>query len=239
LPVKPKTLYFVGQILYAMQQQPDFKEIAAQLRQPSGAMGIATAERMQVNNQHMIEQTIRVLKAAKGHNVLEIGPGGAYHLPFLLAQAPGINSYTGIDISSTMVDLARQTNAGILSDTIQFVLAPADQGFVSIPASEHYHKIFTVNTLYFWDKPLQQAGELYRALARGGQLVLSFASAAFMRSLPFTTYGFNLYTTEQAASLLEEASFHIEDIHTETEKVPGMPEEAMLRTFHIIIAGKK
>ncbi len=222
-----------------MEGTPDFKTIAAQLRQPSGDDGITTAERMSDNNGNMIRRCIDHLNIQDQDLVLEMGPGGGTHLPYVLAKANGIR-YEGIDISTTMVALANNENKpAIESGQAAFQAIDPVDGYVRIPAGDgQYNRIFTVNTLYFWDNAPAQAAELYRVLRPGGILALCFATEAFMKTLPFTEFGFTLYSPEKAAGLLTDAGFHIVDTLSEPEQVTSNAGHTVEREFIVLLASR-
>jgi SAM-dependent methyltransferase len=220
-------------------EQPDFKQIAEQLRHPTGQDGIATAERMSVNNGGMIKKCIDHLKVKDNDQVLEIGPGGGLHVPYLLEKATHI-IYTGADISDTMVALAKEQNGTFVANGVaSFVQVEIKDNCAVLPfAGNNFDDIFTVNTLYFWDDALAQAKEICRVLKPEGTLALCFATEAFMSALPFTQYGFNLYTVEKAQTLLEAAGFKIKDVITEKENVMAPGGELLEREFIVMLAKK-
>lgn len=222
-----------------MEGTPDFKAIAAQLRQPSGDDGIATAERMSDNNGNMIRRCIDHLNIQDKNRVLEMGPGGGTHLPYVLPKAKDIY-YQGIDISATMVALASSLNQpAIESGQAAFLAIDPVDGYVRIPGDDRqYDRIFTVNTLYFWDNAPAQAAELFRVLRPGGVFALCFATEAFMKTLPFTEFGFNLYSPEKATDLLAAAGFHIVDVISETEQVTSNAGHTVEREFIVLLASR-
>jgi len=189
-------------------EQPDFKAIAAQLRNPDGAEGIKTAVRMSENNAFMITSTIDSLPVQPGDRLFELGPGGGKHLSYLFEQYPDV-LYTGADISETMIGMATQHNRALVEGScVSMVAVQPENGCCFLPfPGHHFDHIFTVNTLYFWDNAPAQAKELLRVLKPGGTLAVCFAPEDFMKTLPFTQYGFRLYTEEHATRLLEDAGF--------------------------------
>src|SRR5690606_19647135 len=72
-----------------------------------------------------------------------------------------------------------------------------------------FDKVFTVNTLYFWEEPELQLSEIRRVLRPTGIFCLAIASKAFMETLPFSRYGFRLYSPEEASQLLANNGFTI------------------------------
>lgn len=220
-------------------EQPDFKEIAGQLRHPKGETGLETARRMAENNAGMIRSCIDQLHVKAGDNLLEIGPGGGEHLPYLLSKADDLR-YTGADISETMIHMATEAHQDLVhKGTATFSLVAVDNGYVRLPyESDSFNAIFTVNTIYFWDNAAAQAREIYRVLMPGGTCAVCFATEAFMQGLPFTRYDFNLYTTDKARGLLEAAGFQFKGIHEERETIYSNAGPLMERDFIVLLVTK-
>ena len=213
-------------------QDIDWKQVASQLRKPENEDGLATAARMEQNNGGMISETIKALQLQDRDTVLELGFGNGAHVKQILDTAIDVQ-YTGVDISSTMVTLAGELNKDyVASGKAIFSLT---DGLTLPYTGNRFDKIFTVNTLYFWEQPLAYAREIYRVLKPGGKFCLCFADAAFMEQLPFVQYGFTLYSLQQATDLLSKAGFtgitpqlQHEDLHS-----PGAP--GMVERDYIIL----
>ncbi len=217
-----------------MMQEPDWQEIARQLGNPNGSEGIKTAERMQENNAGMIRKAIDVLRINNDDRILEIGFGNGSHLPYILSQAENV-VYTGIDISATMVDEAHRLNKHAVEQ---------EQAFFSLSDGKSlrfnddtFDHIFTVNTVYFWSDPGLYLLEMIRVLRKGGRLALGFAPASFMEKLPFTQFGFRLYTPEALQNLVTEAGFHSERLEEEEEEVRSNGE--VIRRNYMVLVGVK
>lgn len=216
-------------------QDIDWKQVAAQLRKPENEDGLATAARMEQNNGGMISETIKALALQPTDTVLELGFGNGAHIKQIMTA--GDVQYTGVDISPTMVTLANDINkAHIEAGAVNFALT---DGLSLSYTDNSFHKIFTVNTLYFWEQPLTYAREIYRVLQPGGKFCLCFADAAFMEKLPFVQYGFTLYTLQQATGLLTEAGFKNITPQFQHEELlsPGAP-NTVERDYIILHAAK-
>lgn len=217
-------------------QDIDWKQVAAQLRKPENEDGLATAARMEQNNGGMISETIKALQLQDKDTVLELGFGNGAHVKQILDTAADVQ-YTGVDISTTMVTLAEDINKDyIAGNKATFSLT---DGLILSYADNQFDKIFTVNTLYFWEQPQAYALEIYRVLKPGGKFCLCFADAAFMEQLPFVQYGFTLYSLQQATDLLNKAGFtgitpqmQHEELHS-----PGAP--GMVERDYIILHATK
>ncbi|MBK1440025.1 class I SAM-dependent methyltransferase [Parapedobacter sp. ISTM3] len=209
-----------------MDEPIDFSAVAAQLARPEGEAGIKAAEQMNTSNAEMTKHTIDLL-ALKGREiVLEIGPGNGRFAEYVLSKGPGIQ-YTGVDISATMVQTARQIN-GHLIDAGQADFIQVDGQHLPFPESTFTH-VFTVNTLYFWENPAVQLAETKRILTPGGTFCLAIASKAFMKQLPFTAYGFTLYTPETAQQLLLANGFALVDTTVRAHKTVSASKQEVMR----------
>lgn len=175
------------------------KLIAAQLRTPSGVLAELTAWSMNRMNREMTQFAIRNLKIQPHHTVLDIGFGGGISLS-LIAAATSDVAIAGIEISQTMLSRARTRYAQLIK---QGKLELAQGSVEQIPyPNEHFDRICTVNTVYFWSNPEAGVREVFRVLKPGGLFALCFRPRADMESLKFTRTGFNLYTSEDIALLL-------------------------------------
>lgn len=211
------------------------RELARQLSCPEGEYGIKTGEQMNISNGGMTELTIDSLGLRVQETVLEIGPGNASHAGYLLRKADDIR-YTGIDISATMVDEARKINQAFV-ETGHFTIEQTDGLTIPFPDNS-FDRVFTVNTVYFWEQPLAYASEIYRVLRPGGTFHLAFTLKEFMLRLPFTQYGFQLYDVAEAVQLLKEAGFTIKEEQQHMEEITSNAGHAVTRTFAIVIVSK-
>lgn len=221
-----------------MSEKPtieSLKEIASQLSKPVGELGLVTSRNMADNNGNMILQTIVEMELDEFESILEIGPAGGRHVSLLFTNIGNLDYY-GIDISELMVEEASKTNAALSqSGNVTFTLTDG----VTIPfADDFFSKAFTVNTVYFWADPKAYAKEIYRVLQPGAKFYLSFAARDFMQKLPFTGYGFTLYTEEEATALLLSAGFVVSTVKSHNEEVRVSPTTRAEREFIVITATK-
>lgn len=213
----------------------DPRAIASQLSHPQGEDGMKVAGNMHVNNGGMIQRCIDLLDCRDQEVILEIGHGNGGYVPYLLSRAAGLQYY-GVDISETMVQAAREMNSGLVAEGIaQFTLG---NGLELPYADQFFDKVYTVNTLYFWEDPQVQLREIHRVLKPGGRFGIGIRSKVFMEQLPFTQYGFKLYDAAAAIAQLEIAGFRI--CETVEEKEESMSIMGMvLEKDRIIIVAEK
>lgn len=207
------------------------KELARQLSCPEGEAGIKTGEHMNINNAFMASLTIDSLDLSEGDKVLEIGPGNGLHVNDLLEKYPQV-TYSGIDISETMVSEARKRVPSARAD---FCVGNG----LDLPfADSAFDAVYTVNTIYFWKEPLPYVQEMFRVLRAGGRLLLTFALKEFMEHLPFTQHGFELYDIDSATDLLQTAGFQIVHTNQQTEEILSNAGHPVVRTFVVVTAQK-
>ncbi len=181
--------------------EQELKILAQQLSNPEGETGKEVAKMMNETNISMTKESIKVLHLTDNESVLELGHGNAGHLSYLLDFADNIQ-YTGLEISETMKSEAENINSKYLSQA-NFQLYDGNK----IPfENEIFDKVITVNTIYFWENPVEFFNEIYRVLKKDGSFVLTFAKKDFMKNLPFTA-DFKLYNYEDVEELVAETNF--------------------------------
>ncbi|MPT30648.1 MAG: class I SAM-dependent methyltransferase [Chryseobacterium sp.] len=181
--------------------EQELKILAQQLSNPEGETGREVAKMMNETNISMTKETIKALLITDNEKVLELGHGNAGHLPYLLDFADNIK-YTGLEISETMKSEAESINSKYLSQA-NFQLYDGNK----IPfENESFDKVMTVNTIYFWENPVEFFNEIYRVLKKDGSFVLTFAKKDFMKNLPFTA-DFKLYNYEDVEELVAQTNF--------------------------------
>ncbi len=210
--------------------ETELRQLAGQLRCPNGNSGLKVAEMMNFTNANMIAKAIASLALHDGDNILETGMGNGLHVKDIVSN--GV-TYTGIDISSTMVDEAQKRNAGL--SNVNFRLT----GSRDIPFGEgQFDKILTSNTLYFWENPTGYAKELVRVLRPGGVVSIGFIPESTMQHIPFSKYGFMLYSIEKVSALMEAVGLKVVSAVTEKELVASNSGAKIEREFVVLTAKK-
>ncbi|WP_369013546.1 class I SAM-dependent methyltransferase [Flavobacterium anhuiense] len=216
-------------------KQEELQAIASQLKHPSGEKGIEMANMMNETNINMTKHSIQNLNISNENRILELGHGNAGHAEFLFEQAEKLKYY-GLEMSELMFQEARQINRNFVSQKKAFFSIYDGN---TIPFEDgSFDKIFTVNTIYFWQKPEELLSEIYRVLKSNGTFCLTFAEEDFMKTLPFTQYEFELYSTQKAQELIKKSEFKIVYTETQTEKVKSKTGELVDRGFTTIVLEK-
>ncbi|MCA1919127.1 MAG: class I SAM-dependent methyltransferase [Flavobacterium piscis] len=216
-------------------KQEELQAIASQLKHPTGEKGIEMGNMMNETNINMTRHSIQNLQIEAGNKILELGHGNAGHVQFIFEQAENIKYY-GLEMSELMFQEARQINRNYVSQKQAFFFFFEGN---TIPfEDDSFNKVFTVNTIYFWQEPEKLLSEIYRVLQPKGILCITFAEESFMKQLPFTQFEFELYSTEKAEKLIEKSSFKIINKETLTEKVKSKTGELVDRSFTTLVLEK-
>lgn len=216
-----------------MANEIDFRAVAAQLAKPEGEAGTKVAEHMNASNADMTRYAVDLLNCGDQDNILEIGPANGRFAEYVLSKGASVR-YTGVDISETMVSTAREINK-LHVESGRAVFEYVD-GLHFPFADDTFDKVFTVNTLYFWKNPSLQLAEIRRVLKPNGLFCLAIASKNFMQSLPFTVYGFILYTPEEAQKLLSSHGFAPTDTVIRNHKTVSAATQEVMREEVFIVA---
>ena len=185
------------------------KSIAAQLRKPHGDYAIQVGEKMNEGNRLINAYTIDALALEAEDNVLEIGMGNGFFVKDILS-IDGSITYVGCDFSEVMVEQAVKNNQDFIDkERANFHVASADK----LPFTDDiFDKVFSVNTLYFWDNPPVVLSEIKRVLKPGGSMFISIRPKSVMQHYPFARHGFSLFSKQDLIDLLSGSGFEVTHI---------------------------
>jgi ubiquinone/menaquinone biosynthesis C-methylase UbiE len=213
----------------------ELQAIASQLKHPTGEKGIEMANMMHETNINMTRHSIQNLNIKDGDSILELGHGNAGHVELLFEQTNNLKYY-GLEMSELMFQEARQINRNFVSQKQAF-FSLYDGNIIPF-RDAFFNKIFTVNTLYFWQQSEKMLLEIHRVLKTKGVFCLTFAEESFMKQLPFTKYEFELYSTEKAENLIQKTTFKLVKKETLTEKIKNKTGELVDRSFTTLVLEK-
>lgn len=178
-------------------QEP--QEQAKQLRKPQGAKGIVVGKQMNVSNKYINLHTIAVVNPTANDTILEVGMGNGFFVKNIINTCPTIQYY-GIDYSDEMVIEAKKRNRlAIKNKRAKFLKACGSK--VAFKEA-YFDKIFTINTIYFWENPKLILTELKRVLKDEGEIIIAFRPKHNLEKFEFTKFGFSLLTKLQVINLL-------------------------------------
>ncbi|WP_336702719.1 class I SAM-dependent methyltransferase [Chryseobacterium indologenes] len=215
-------------------EKDELKILAQNLANPQGEKGIEIGEMMNATNISMTLESIKTLVIDDEQQILEIGHGNAAHLKSLMSLAKNLR-YTGIDISETMHNEAKRLNKEFESEA-DFVLYEGKR----LPfRDKSFDKIFTVNTVYFWENPVEFLNEIYRVLKDDGTFVLTFGQRVFMEKLPFTEYDFTLYSNNEMEELVSKSQFKRMKTSEREEEIKSKTGNETIQRIYTILTIKK
>lgn len=215
--------------------EEQLKQIAAQLRKPEGEAGVHTMEWMNKGNFHIHQSALKALNSKADDNILELGMANGFFVKDILSVNSNIK-YSGCDFSELMVEEAIKLNADFIKNG-QADFIHAD--ITSLPYEDAlFNKVFTVNTIYFWEDIVQILAEIKRVLKTEGQLIVALRPKHYTEKYPFTKYGFNQFSKEDVTEMLLQNGFVVTVIQENPEPDFEMNGEIMKMENLIIVATK-
>lgn len=215
-------------------EKDELKILAQNLANPQGEKGIEIGEMMHATNISMTLESIKTLSIEDNEYLLEIGHGNAAHLKDILSKAQNLK-YTGVDISETMHNEAKRLNKDFINQA-DFILYEGKK----LPFEDKvFDKIYTVNTVYFWEKPVEFLNEIHRVLKNEGTFVLTFGQREFMEKLPFTEYDFSLYSNSEMEELVSQSHFKRMKISEKEEDIQSKSGNETIHRIYTVLTIKK
>ncbi|WP_281612747.1 class I SAM-dependent methyltransferase [Flammeovirga sp. SubArs3] len=207
--------------------EEELKELEAQLSCPEGDNGIEVGNLMNESNIPMTKSSIRELDIQDENTVLELGHGNCGHLNLIIDAAEDVY-YFGLEVSKTMWIEAQRIN---ITKQAEFRLY--DGKYIPFPEN-HFDRVLSVNSIYFWEEPLAVLESIENSLKVGGQFVLTFAHRSFMKKLPFVGDKFTLYEVKDIQELIKPLNLIITEVTKESDEVKNKSGEKVLRTYSIV-----
>jgi SAM-dependent methyltransferase len=177
----------------------NFAEYAAKnFGNPAGIGGKIAAKIMNIMNQRQYNIVLRNIKLEPDNHILDIGFGNGYLIKKLIGQNIPIKIY-GIEISSDMLhkvelENLRNIQNGILALYLESINKTSF-------GNSFFDKIYTVNTMYFWDEPAQCFSEIKRILKPDGIFMNVLYTKEYLNRTFFTKYGFAKYTVAEIENI--------------------------------------
>ena len=136
-----------------------------------------------------------------------------------------------------MVEEACKLNKQLIENgQVTFLLASAEK----LPFNhETFDKVFTVNTIYFWDNQALILSEIHRVLKQNGQITIAIRPKSVMEHYPFVKFGFTMFTKEDLINLLNRNNFKVIDTLEKDEPVQEINGDKMTVETLLISAVKQ
>lgn len=215
----------------------DNKELAKQLRCPSGEDGVKVGDAMYESNNNMIYKTIDRLKLSPNTDILELGFGNGRHLPYLFSKEENLN-YSGVELSNVMLEEARIFNQELVDSKKTMFYTGCDTGRMLFD-DKSFDIFFSINTIYFWEEPHKYFQEIYRILRSEGQITLSYIQKDFAMKQEFVSEDiFHFHKTEWLIRLLTNVGFYNIEQWQYMENTKNKLGQSVVRPFVILKATK-
>ncbi|MGH9555519.1 MAG: class I SAM-dependent methyltransferase [Terriglobales bacterium] len=147
---------------------------------------------------------LQLLELQADDSVLEIGFGHGKTLG-KAAETVERGFLAGVDPSQDMWSVATRRHRRLIAEgRVELKLGDSRK----IPyEDQHFTRVFSVNTIYFWPDPAEDFREIRRVLRSGGRFVLGFhpRDERVLADFPASVYKF--YSPGEVESLLQGAGF--------------------------------
>ena len=184
-------------------RRPEF--IARQASGPRGLVGRLLGRVMAIETASLNSEALGLLALQPSDRLLEVGFGHGRTIRLATAQVPQ-GFVAGVDVSEDMVRMAHRRCVDLVGKgLVELVVGDSRR----LPYADiSFDKVLCVHTIYFWEEPSKDLGEMFRVLRPGGRLVLGFRAKSDKRAtsdFPETVYSF--YSFDEVSTLLESVGF--------------------------------
>jgi ubiquinone/menaquinone biosynthesis C-methylase UbiE len=145
--------------------------VISQFRRPTGLLGRLAGWEMALrsSNRKRNAWAVSLLDVRPTDRVLEIGFGPGLAIRELARRATR-GHVAGVDHSAVMVDQASRRNTdAVRSGRVSLHVGSAES---LPPFEEPFDKILSVNSVMFWDDPVERLREMRRLLRAGGEIAI-------------------------------------------------------------------
>jgi ubiquinone/menaquinone biosynthesis C-methylase UbiE len=185
--------------------------------QPSGLFGKIITILMNYAHKAQFDILTKNINIQDDDTILEIGFGDGLLLSKLIRNNTNAKYY-GIDISEDMIKTAKYNNKKALENkTLSLSVSNIEHTDF---ADKTFIKIYTINTVYFWQHPKAAFNEIKRLLKPGGSFYNIFYSKDYLNTKPFAGDYFHKYTVEEVTTMTRESGLRVVSV-MEIEKGKG------------------
>jgi ubiquinone/menaquinone biosynthesis C-methylase UbiE len=182
------------------------KYVGDNFANPNGIGGKISTILMNIGNQKQYNTVLKNIKLEKNNVVLDVGFGNGYLLKKLFKQNIPVKIY-GIDISKDMFHKVSLKNKHIINNG-NLKLFLEDISKTSFE-NKLFDRIYTVNTVYFWNDMGKCFSEIKRILKSDGIFMNVIYTKEFLNNIIYTKYGFNKYSVMELEKITEENGMKI------------------------------
>jgi len=182
------------------------KYIADNFGNPAGIGGDISTKIMNLLNQKQYNTVLRNIKLEPNNCILDIGFGNGYLLKKIIRQNIPVKIY-GIEISNDMLNKVKLKNIhNIEKGILELYLANINETSFE---NNLFDKMYTINTIYFWNELNKCFSEIKRILKPNGIFINVIYTKKYLEKILFTKYGFNKYSVEEIEKITKNNGMEI------------------------------
>ena len=179
-------------------------------RNPNGIGGKIATKIMNIMNQKQYKAVLNNINLENNGVLLDIGFGNGYLINKLFKMNNNIKIY-GIDISNDMVkNVSKKYKQYIDNNRLKLLLENINNKTTF--ENEMFNKIYTVNTIYFWDDLQECFSEIKKILKPDGIFINAIYTKKQLDKTKFSRKGFKKYSKEEIIKISEENGITIKKI---------------------------
>lgn len=182
--------------------------IAKQFADPKGFGGSIISLVMNRQNRPLYDETIRLLALSDTDSVLDIGCGNGFVLNLLAKQHNAM--FTGTDPSEEIIEAAkRRGRKHIHRGKMSFYRQDASSLAF---ADEAFSKVYTINTVYFWDGLEAPMREIRRVLTPSGFFINTLYTNESLARFSHTQFGYTRYKPGELIAAGKNVEFSVQTV---------------------------
>lgn len=203
------------------------RQLSNQFKKPTGVGGKIMAFMQNRINGKQYQATIKHLAVSENDSILDIGFGNGFAIKQLLKEKP--NKVFGIEISEDMIVSATKRNQNAVNEgKVEFLKA----NVCDLPfADNSFDKIYTINTVYFWENTNKAFAEIKRVLKPNGLFINTVYTKSFLDKVAYTKYNYRKFEIGELEKITTENGFELrETVEIEKGKSYGICAERKFAT---------
>jgi ubiquinone/menaquinone biosynthesis C-methylase UbiE len=180
--------------------------VGKNFEKPTGIGGIIASKIMNIMNKKQYSTILDNIDIKPYNSILDVGFGNGHLFNAIFNKNIPIRVY-GIDISEDMVNRAllkynEYVNNNTLSVKLENIECTSFENNI-------FDRIYTINTMYFWQDPQKCLTEIKRILVHNGLFCNAFYTKEFLDKIIFTRSGFKKYYFNDVVNLTNESELVI------------------------------
>jgi len=182
------------------------KYVGGNFGNPNGIAGKISTKLMNIMNQRQYKAILDNINLEHNDILLDIGFGNGYLINKLFKKNIPIKIY-GIEISNDMINNVSKKYKKVIENGY---LKLYSENIVNTSfENEQFNKLYTVNTIYFWNDLEKCFSEIKRILKPNGIFLNAIYTKEYLDKIIYTKYGFNKYYLADIIKITEENGMRI------------------------------